>query len=550
MPTLPDVASSTLLLSLQADALSLSDGAAVSTWPDLSGQGHTFTQTGVARPTKQTISGYPAVVFDGVDDWMDGGNFADNLSSFTVFVVYRQDSESASTYHPLITKADNILTAAGWAISNEGFNMQAQEAGGSVFSGRIAGGFVGLADFHVRTYEFVSKNNVHFYVDSASDDDATFGTGGVANMSTTTTVRLAALGDLSLLFQEMSLRAAMIYSPAPSATDRTAIEAWLRGKYGLPIPILQTSATAYWTLNEASATRYDATGNGNPLTEVHGAVGSATGTNGVGAQFTAASGRYLQAASTTNLQIASTRPYTITAWVKLQANHHQSLVVKGTAGVYEYQLYWNGSNAFGFTYNDATVAVPITYSASSFFFLEAFFDPSLNSIRLRVNNSDTASTTVTPASGGAGALGVGGDTANDPSNPDVADAIIDEVGIWRRLLTASERAQLYAGAVWPFTSSLEFFRATTSTSDVTGSIAYDVASYVVTSCTLDNTGGAVVLTAELYKIEGADLILWQTVVAQPGASVTKAITPGLIVGLDGGGSPDLSFGNLIIAVQQ
>lgn len=63
-----------LSLWLSADRIAgLADGDPVSTWSDLSGQGNNATQsTTAAKPLYKTgiVAGRPAVLFDGVDDWL------------------------------------------------------------------------------------------------------------------------------------------------------------------------------------------------------------------------------------------------------------------------------------------------------------------------------------------------------------------------------------------------------------------------------------------------------------------------------------------------
>lgn len=57
----------------KADSLALSDGAAVSSWADSSGGGHTAAQaTGSLQPVYKTniVNGKPVVRFDGVDDYL------------------------------------------------------------------------------------------------------------------------------------------------------------------------------------------------------------------------------------------------------------------------------------------------------------------------------------------------------------------------------------------------------------------------------------------------------------------------------------------------
>src|SRR5258706_5855146 len=67
-------------LCLQADTRPL---GLLSNFVDDTIYHHDFTSSGDARPDVQLVGGYKAVVADGIDDWMQGSNFADNLPSFT-----------------------------------------------------------------------------------------------------------------------------------------------------------------------------------------------------------------------------------------------------------------------------------------------------------------------------------------------------------------------------------------------------------------------------------------------------------------------------------
>ncbi len=90
-----------LKLWLKADAITgLNDGDAVTTWPDLSGNGNDATQaTAAKKPVYKVniINGKPVVRFDGLDDFLAltwaGGDLAQPT---TVFAVVK-DSVPAST---------------------------------------------------------------------------------------------------------------------------------------------------------------------------------------------------------------------------------------------------------------------------------------------------------------------------------------------------------------------------------------------------------------------------------------------------------------------
>ena len=80
-----------LAIWLDASQLALGDGAAVTSWPDLSGAGRTLTSA--VAPSFQTneLNGLPGVLFDGVDDYLthlSGAAFVTG-KEVTVFAVFK-----------------------------------------------------------------------------------------------------------------------------------------------------------------------------------------------------------------------------------------------------------------------------------------------------------------------------------------------------------------------------------------------------------------------------------------------------------------------------
>lgn len=222
-----------LLLDLEADTLSLSDGDPVSTWADQSGNGNDFTQTGDARPTRQTISTYPAVVFDGVEDWMSGGNFADNLSSASIIMAV--GIVSGSTKGVIVAKMNNYITGAGWAVLSLGNEFIAQNDGGNEYYDLIIAHSL-QTEPQIATYEIVSINELHGYINGVNDDDdnLTSHVGTVTNIGNSEDVRLGTFGnEASAGYIGMNLYAVRIYEPALSPVARAAVEAELGARYGI-----------------------------------------------------------------------------------------------------------------------------------------------------------------------------------------------------------------------------------------------------------------------------------------------------------------------------
>jgi hypothetical protein len=94
-------------LWISADSLALNDGDSVTTWTDLSGQGNNVSQSNATyRPLYKTniINGKPALLFDGANDALYGGN----ITGSTCFIVAKytestsafQNYDGAFTLHP------------------------------------------------------------------------------------------------------------------------------------------------------------------------------------------------------------------------------------------------------------------------------------------------------------------------------------------------------------------------------------------------------------------------------------------------------------------
>jgi hypothetical protein len=241
--SLPDVASATRLLDVRANALVLSDGDPVSPWANAGTLGGSFTQTGSARPLKQTIGGYPVVVFDGVDDWMGLGATEsaalDNLDSFAVFFVGAADPITPSSVGDLVSKSGapgDTPAANQWALYSWGGILYIQEGANGVQAGTytdVSGG-----DMHVICGEVVSRSELHLYINGAiiTDADDTWGEDGVSNYGNATPVVIG--GDTYGLNNGI-YRAVLGYQitdyTAWNAGDRAAITAMLAAENGITL---------------------------------------------------------------------------------------------------------------------------------------------------------------------------------------------------------------------------------------------------------------------------------------------------------------------------
>lgn len=259
--------------------------------------------------------------------------------------------------------------------------------------------------------------------------------------------------------------ASLIYAEYTSATIdgwHKSIEYWLY-QLSQNVPIvssLLTGLRGYWKLDEASGVRASQV-NGLTLTD-NNTVGSAAGKISNAASFVAASSEYLSIAD--NALLSFSGSYTISAWCYIDpvpagfaaivgkdvgaigVSEEYAIVYSGSAGSNRLVFYHFGALG-SVNIEDGTGAPP----GATWLHVIAWYDSSgTPSINIQRNNGTiyTNSTAVpAPISGTAPfALGARGDGVV------LWDGRIDEVGLWDRILTTPERAQLYnsgAGVTYP-----------------------------------------------------------------------------------------------------
>ncbi len=221
---------------------------------------------------------------------------------------------------------------------------------------------------------------------------------------------------------------------------------------------LNDNLIAYWKLGEASGTRVDSEPTGTPqnltdnntVTQVAGIVGNA-------AFFTSGNVEWLSVSDSADLSVG-TEDFTIAAWVKLVnltgdkiiASHWSTtpsqqrswlLRLNSAVGKYEFAVSSDGTSATVTTLADINFATPPT---NAWHFVVASHDAVNNQMKISTNDG-------TPVTLGYSA-GVHDSTGDFDIGARGAGAdpmwgAIDEVGFWKRILTAAEITALYnAGA--------------------------------------------------------------------------------------------------------
>lgn len=234
-PVLPQVASATLLLNLQADALGLADGDPVATWADQSGNHNDFTQTGSARPTFRVSGGRSYVEGDGIDDYMQASNFGSNPHSFAaVYVGYWVVPELGPRNNIYIAQAwpDHL---SGWTIFNGILYITDKE------SGNYQGLAYSLTDdedaWHVAVLEFLDYATLGVYINGDGTHRTSDDGGVVVDISNDGVVYLFQDGTGN--FSPLRICAILCYQINNATnwpTDRAAITTWIANKYGIALP--------------------------------------------------------------------------------------------------------------------------------------------------------------------------------------------------------------------------------------------------------------------------------------------------------------------------
>ena len=225
---------------------------------------------------------------------------------------------------------------------------------------------------------------------------------------------------------------------------------------------------SYWKLDEASGTREDAHST-NDLTD-NNTVLAAAGIINDGADFESANTESLSITDAAQSGLAITGDLSISLWTKLEsalgADEGRQFISKAVAGQrsYSFLLESFGGNFIDFSVSDdgtanSTAQKTWEPSAGVFYHVAVTYDASAGEVKFYIDGSQL-STTVTGMptsifdSTTAFYIGVFGTGTGSPF-----DGIIDEVGIWNKVLTDAEVTELYnggAGLAYPLTISSTF----------------------------------------------------------------------------------------------
>ena len=226
------------VLWLKADALGLANGTAVSTWTDQTEYGFNLTQgTGANQPILYTgqINGYPAVRFDGSNDFMQG-SFSGSITNKTMMAVVR------------LTNLTPTATSGG------GAPVTVQNAAGSQFDAIVYNEYTpkrwlnGTDGFNrtpatVSAYDQTSTGPHLVTITSASSSYNLFQNGGLESSTTWYSPPTITSGTFNVGLRHTGagngyfygdVAEVLVYNKALTDAERYSIETSLMTKYGIP----------------------------------------------------------------------------------------------------------------------------------------------------------------------------------------------------------------------------------------------------------------------------------------------------------------------------
>lgn len=209
----------------------------------------------------------------------------------------------------------------------------------------------------------------------------------------------------------------------------------------------KTGLVAWWSLDETSGTRNDSHGtnhlaDGNTVLYGTGKISNA-------ADFEATNSEYLYLADNAALSMGDI-DFTLVAWVKFESSTADMIVLSKYdygASQREYQVLVNASNRV-FLYVSGNGTTTAYDSATGpidgeWGFVVCWHDATANTINVQVNNGTPSSTSYSGGVLDGTATFAIGSRFNNGTPDAFFDGLIDEVSIWKRVLTADERTWLF-----------------------------------------------------------------------------------------------------------
>lgn len=215
---------------------------------------------------------------------------------------------------------------------------------------------------------------------------------------------------------------------------------------------------SYWKCDEASGDLLDAHGSVD-LTDTN-TVGSATGIINNGRDYELSNSEYHTATDPNSLDFGD-EDFSISLWFNMEtASNTLGLLWKGNPDFSQAGYRLRMTSVAGFpgvrfqvrNTTTGTVTSSVSFSASTWVHIVAWHDSVGNEIGVRWNDSAQSTTS---HSNGCAANALDFEIGRAASSGAYFDGIIDEVGIWDKVLSSSEITDLYnsgSGLAYPFSA--------------------------------------------------------------------------------------------------
>ena len=249
------IPTSGMALWLKADSLDLANGAAVTSWKDVSGNGHEFTQGTVSSQpdfvaTDSDYNNKPHVHFDGDDALATTFSSGLNPNNFTAFIVSTVDADDGN-YHGIVENRDG----------NTGWILYARMSGSTNYWQWRTGTGSAVTTMSAGSNTVVPNTPSIVTLRMSGSDGAGGGTttqnlfvNGVSEVTSsavftkkTATTAMPILGDVGSFELTGQMAEVIIYSSALSDQQRLQVEGYLAEKYGITAASAWKSSNPYHT---------------------------------------------------------------------------------------------------------------------------------------------------------------------------------------------------------------------------------------------------------------------------------------------------------------
>lgn len=222
-PPMPVTANLAMWLKADAGVLDSSglpiatDNAAIATWQDQSGSGRHATQsTSGNRPVWRSAAngqnGLPVVSFNGTSSWISSSSSGISSSSFEYYMTFKMANTNTS---------GRII----WGAGDRGNFDATSTAGWDMYNGSLVAGGTRTASWVQATATFNGSLSA-LRINGSQVLSGNTGTGFPTALS------LGSNGSTN--WANMLFAECLVYSVVNSTTNRDAIEAYLKAKWGTP----------------------------------------------------------------------------------------------------------------------------------------------------------------------------------------------------------------------------------------------------------------------------------------------------------------------------